>query len=264
MRPEKKYCTYVTCYSGNLLPPFYIGYSTIDKVNNGYRGSVSSKRYKAMWKKEIKERPDLFKTKIITIHDTSEEAKAREEDLQRKLNVIKNEMYANKAIGHHYDNTGNKCSEETKKVLRTKRKALMESGWIHPNKGKKNPGVGGRKSGGIPWNKGMIGVFTQSKESNKKRSETLKKTIAENGHHSTGKKQKPEWIQKRIDNRKPFSEEQKRAASERAKKINLLYSKKGTKWYNDGVKSVMLYSNEKVPDGMIPGRIKWKNREIQS
>jgi hypothetical protein len=34
------YCVYLTCYRGNKLPPFYIGYSTIEKVKDGYKGTV--------------------------------------------------------------------------------------------------------------------------------------------------------------------------------------------------------------------------------
>lgn len=32
------YCTYITFYRGSKLPPFYIGHSTIKKVEKGYRG----------------------------------------------------------------------------------------------------------------------------------------------------------------------------------------------------------------------------------
>ena len=59
------YCTYLTVYSGNKLPPFYIGSSSIDIINNGYRGSVSSKEYKQIWKTELKNNSHLFKIMII-------------------------------------------------------------------------------------------------------------------------------------------------------------------------------------------------------
>lgn len=46
---SKTYCTYVTFYSGNKLPPFYIGSTSVDKIEKGYRGSVKSKRWKQIY-----------------------------------------------------------------------------------------------------------------------------------------------------------------------------------------------------------------------
>jgi len=89
------YVTYLTIYSGNKLPPFYIGSTSLDKVNNGYRGTVVSKRYKSIWKQELKENPQLFKTKTISYHNTRKEALTKEDSLQRKLNVIQSPMYIN-------------------------------------------------------------------------------------------------------------------------------------------------------------------------
>lgn len=45
------YCTYLTVYKGNKLPPFYIGYTSVDNIlNKSYRGSPESKKYKSVWK----------------------------------------------------------------------------------------------------------------------------------------------------------------------------------------------------------------------
>lgn len=35
---DQLYCTYLTSYFGNKLPPFYIGYTTVANINRGYRG----------------------------------------------------------------------------------------------------------------------------------------------------------------------------------------------------------------------------------
>jgi hypothetical protein len=51
------YCTYLTIYSGNKLPPFYIGSTSVNRISNGYHGSVSSKRYKSIWLEELKTNP---------------------------------------------------------------------------------------------------------------------------------------------------------------------------------------------------------------
>jgi hypothetical protein len=89
------YCTYLTVYKGNKLPPFYIGSTSVVKINNGYRGSVKSKKYKEIWKSELKNNPNLFTTKIVTIHDSRQEALDKEDLLHKKLNVVKSPMYIN-------------------------------------------------------------------------------------------------------------------------------------------------------------------------
>lgn len=134
-------CVYLTIYSGNKLPPFYIGSSTVEKVNNGYFGSVKSLEYSAIWKEETTNNPHHFKCRIISTHPTKKAALAREEELQRKLNVIKNPLYINKSyackngifgrIGsvkthHSYGKRGNevgwygaKRSDKSKKLYST-------------------------------------------------------------------------------------------------------------------------------------------------
>jgi len=61
------YCVYITIYRGNKLPPFYIGYSTPEKIKNGYRGSVSSRQYKNIWKKNWKRTISYFSRKYYRI-----------------------------------------------------------------------------------------------------------------------------------------------------------------------------------------------------
>lgn len=70
-----EYCTYLTLYSGNKLPPFYIGSTHVKNINKGYKGSVGSKNFGDIWKTELKENPELFKTKIISYHITKPEKK---------------------------------------------------------------------------------------------------------------------------------------------------------------------------------------------
>lgn len=92
------YCTYLTVYFGSKMPPFYIGSSRVEKVNNGYRGSVKSKMYKTIWEYELTNNPHLFKTIIISTHSTRTEALSKEEYFHRKLNVMPNSMYINRSI----------------------------------------------------------------------------------------------------------------------------------------------------------------------
>lgn len=91
------YCTYITVYSGSKLPPFYIGSSSVSRIENGYRGTVSSKIYKTIWINELKENPHLFKTKILSHHPTRKEALDKELYFQKVLSVVTSTMYINMA-----------------------------------------------------------------------------------------------------------------------------------------------------------------------
>lgn len=92
------FCIYFTAYSGNKLPPFYIGSSSVSKVEAGYKGSVSSKKYAAIWKNELRDNPNLFKTRPIAYYNTRKEALAVERRLQVKLSVVKSDLYINQAV----------------------------------------------------------------------------------------------------------------------------------------------------------------------
>jgi hypothetical protein len=123
-----KYCTYLTIYSGNKLPPFYIGSTvTSNVINKNYHGSVTSKKYSVIWKSELKNNPLAFKTKIIAYHESLDKARENESKLQRAFNVIQNPMYINLNISgikfpknlcginnHFY---GKHHSDETKRIL---------------------------------------------------------------------------------------------------------------------------------------------------
>lgn len=121
------YCTYLTIYHGNKLPPFYIGYSTVKKVEKGYHGTVCSKEYKDIWKQELTNNPHLFTTKILSKHTLILEAQQKEQTLQKQCNVIYNPLYVNKAIGRYCDNKGKKSPQQSIRMkgntLWTKRKS---------------------------------------------------------------------------------------------------------------------------------------------
>lgn len=92
------YCTYLTIYSGNKLPPFYIGSTSVSNIDKGYNGSVKSKKYKKIWIDEINNNPELFKTIIISKHKSRKDALKKELFFQRSLNVVKNPMYINQSM----------------------------------------------------------------------------------------------------------------------------------------------------------------------
>lgn len=92
------YCVYLTIYKGNKLPPFYIGSSSVEKVQKGYHGSVCSKQFRKIWKSELRKNPNFFQTRIISTHLDRKEATLRERVLQKKLNVVKNTLYINQSF----------------------------------------------------------------------------------------------------------------------------------------------------------------------
>jgi hypothetical protein len=92
------FCTYLTIYSGDKLPRRYIGSTATDKVFNGYHGSVKSKRYRETWEKEIEENPSLFKTRVLTLHETREEAIQKEKELHLFYDVVKSDLYINESV----------------------------------------------------------------------------------------------------------------------------------------------------------------------
>ena len=144
-----QFCVYHTTYSGELLPPNYIGSSSVDKVlNKNYHGTVTSKRYKSIWLSELKLHPELFSTVIVSYHDTRYNAIHKELQIQRIFNVVKNEPFINRAyatkngcfgmdtwtdrtieeklkIGQKISNTANAKSIEEKESTSTKLKASI-------------------------------------------------------------------------------------------------------------------------------------------
>ena len=93
-----QYCVYHTTYSGTLLPPNYIGSSSVDNVlYNNYCGSVKSARYKDIWLSELKLHPELFSTVIVSYHDTRSNATYKELQVQRLFNVVKSDLFINRA-----------------------------------------------------------------------------------------------------------------------------------------------------------------------
>lgn len=98
---SKLYCVYLTTYFGNKLPMFYIGHTSVKNIQNGYRGSVASRKYKALWKQELFNNPHLFKTQILCEFVTKRDAAKKESLLQHKLNVVPNPMYVNMSDGVH-------------------------------------------------------------------------------------------------------------------------------------------------------------------
>jgi hypothetical protein len=145
------YCTYLTSYSGNKLPQFYIGSSSTKRIEEGYHGTVTSKKYKTIWNQEIFNNPQLFKTKIISTHNTRDEALSKEKDLQVKLNVVKSPMYINESLaqingffgrdvsGKNNPNYNNKWTKDQRNKSSIKNKEFYKNNpkvWVSNLEGK--------------------------------------------------------------------------------------------------------------------------------
>lgn len=156
------FCTYITIYRGNQLPIFYIGYSTVEKVKKGYRGTVASQDYKQTWRDEQRNNPHLFKTIILSYHQTREEASEKEEYYQKHFNVVNNPLYANQNISGRYfyrTNAKRKLSDETKRKIGDSQRGIKETEYSkkrnsEAKKGTKHTDEQRRKNS--EWHKGRI------------------------------------------------------------------------------------------------------------
>jgi len=128
MQTQKPYCVYITIYSGENLPPFYIGSKDTLSVENGYFGSVSSQRFSKIWKQELTQFSHLFDILIISYHDTRAEAFNEEELIQRKLKVVESELFINEAYAKKgFSNLNKKHSPETKEKIRKSRELFLHT-----------------------------------------------------------------------------------------------------------------------------------------
>lgn len=94
----KEYVTYLVTYNGVKLPKYYIGSTNKSKILNGYLGSVKSKRWKSVFKEEIKNNRNLFEIKILNEFETRKEALLDEYNIQKELNVVKSTDYFNESF----------------------------------------------------------------------------------------------------------------------------------------------------------------------
>jgi hypothetical protein len=94
----KKFVVYLTSYSGTLLPPKYIGSTSEKKILSGYFGSVKSKKWKDIFNSELTLNKHLFSIKILSYHETRDEALKEELRLQMLNDVVKSNEYFNESF----------------------------------------------------------------------------------------------------------------------------------------------------------------------
>ena len=115
------YVVYITTYKGTLLPPFYIGSTSLRRIERGYGGSVSSRKYRDIWKSERQDNPQLFETRVISEHKTRAEAVDAERDAQLIVGAAASPFFMNMSTagsGTPFNNSGRKMSEKTRAALR--------------------------------------------------------------------------------------------------------------------------------------------------
>ena len=254
---NKSFCTYLITYSGNKLPPFYIGSTSIEKIKNGYMGTICSKQYKRTWKKELFENRHLFKIKIISLHDTRESALNKEEILQKKLNVVVSPLYVNMAIANkHFVNyvspmKGLKHTEETRKKLSEiakNRKYSEETRkkFSEARKGKKlkKPrSLEYRLKSSISHKKLYENGYINPRTGIKHSEETCKKLSTKKSSYN----KKCHWYN---DGNKNTFTHIDPGQGWKLGRMDQKPSTKGYKWYNDGEKNKMF--------SQIPIDTKWK------
>lgn len=92
------YCVYLTEYHGNKLPRYYVGSSSVNNVESGYKGSVSSKEFGSIWKDELLNNSHLFVTRILSTHNSRKEALEEELRYQIENDVVNSVDYINKSL----------------------------------------------------------------------------------------------------------------------------------------------------------------------
>lgn len=92
------FIVYLTIYSGDKLPPFYIGSTSLKKFNEGYTGSVRSQKYKKIYYEEKINNPHLFDVCIVDMFETRKEAICAEYKYQKLNDVVKSDKFFNMSM----------------------------------------------------------------------------------------------------------------------------------------------------------------------
>jgi len=204
------YAVYLTTYHGSKLPMYYIGSSSVSKINDGYHGTVVSKKYKSVWLSELKNNPQLFKTRIIRTYETRKEATEVECRIQKALGVVRSPMYINMATASvngffGMPTKGRIVSQETRDKLSKvhKGKTISEShrqaitaklgGQVSNRKGVKMPPEYGELQSKLK--KGIPNLKNRGKVASDA-------TRAKLSAAKKGKKQSSEHAEKRVDSMK--------------------------------------------------------------
>lgn len=236
---DEKSVVYLTIYSGDLLPKYYIGSTYYEKYSNNYHGSVCSKKWKDIYDNEIKYNPHLFKTEIIEICDTRVEALERELYHQKLNNVVESTEYFNESYAIPNGFFGNRNIASLNATNNTNVRGRI---WV--NDGKRSKMVNPNK---IP--DGF--VLGRCKQDKNNMSNAL-----------IGKQSKWRWVtninsneSKRISKNDPLPNGFREGRTNKISKI-MVKARKSYKWYHNPKtdEAKRFYENDIIPNDWIRGR----------
>lgn len=246
-----KYVVYLTMYKGTLLPRWYIGSSTIERVVNGYNGSVASKKWKEIYKKEQKENKELFTTRVLSYHKTKKDALEEECRVQRLHEVPKNEKYFNEAYA---SKNGFRGGDTSYAIDYDKIKENFDGSehWRVINDRIKE-----RRANSEEYNKWYIERRRPCRSSflGKHHTENAKRAIAEKNSIRQSGKGNSQWgthlyVDILSGERKRYKEGTQPAGwitttemKDKQKKKNGTY---GRRWYNDGETNYFVFPNDPI------------------
>lgn len=95
-----EFVVYIVIYHGDKLPRYYVGSTTKEKIKNGYLGSIKSKKWKDIFKLEVKNYRNLFDVNIISTHSTRQEALLAEYKFQKENDVVKSPNFFNESFAN--------------------------------------------------------------------------------------------------------------------------------------------------------------------
>lgn len=127
------------------MPMFYIGSSSVKKVNNGYHGSVCSQQYKEIWLSELKHNPQLFRTVILTTHLVRKEATLKEREFQKKVSAVKNPLYINQSFAAYDSFTDRNQSGKNNPMYGSRRTGVNNPFFGHKHTEETKAKMRGRK-----------------------------------------------------------------------------------------------------------------------
>lgn len=192
-----RFVTYLTTYSGKLLPPKYIGSTSESNAKSGtYFGSVSSKKWKKIFDDEIQNNKKLFSLQILSYHKTRQEAFLEELKLQKLYDVVNSKEYFNEAFASKYFFHGHHHSKETKEKIKEKMKEILRNLSIE-KKRKISLRISERLKAAWrkPEIKAKMSFANYLKNKGRKHTEKSKKNMS---FAHIGKKQSAETIKKRV------------------------------------------------------------------
>ncbi len=132
------YCVYLTIYKGEKLPRRYIGSCKISRIRSGYNGSISSKKWSTIYKYEQTNNKHLFKTRILSVHETSVSALNEELRLHLAYDVVQSKDFMNESLARVNGFFGRDVSGENNPMYGSNRSGEKHEGGENISRGLKN------------------------------------------------------------------------------------------------------------------------------